>query len=71
MMKAGATGEALIEFIISPRGDVVEAHVVSATNSLFGEAAVAAVLRCKYKPGIKNGVAIATRMQMPLYFTLE
>ena len=64
-------GEAVTEFIVDTEGNVQRAHAVRATHPAFADAAVAAVSKWKYKPGMKNGRAVNTRMQVPIVFTLN
>jgi len=71
LRKAGVVGRAVIEFIVDTQGDVRNARVVSCTHDEFGEAALAAVSKWKFKPGIKDGRAVNTRLQAPLEFTLN
>jgi protein TonB len=71
LRKAGITGDALVELIVSSSGETVEVHAVSASHPLFAAAAVEAVRRCKYEPGYKFGKPVNTRMQVPLHFDLN
>jgi len=71
LRKANVTGSAVVEFIINTNGDVVNAFAVAASDPRFGEAAVAAVCRWKFQPGIRNGRTVNTRLQVPIYFSLE
>ncbi len=68
--KQGKTGSATVDFIVTTQGDVANAFAIAATEPEFGQAAVAAVSRWKFKPGIRNGVAVNTHLQVPVYFTL-
>ncbi len=69
--KAGLTGEALIEFVVSASGEVTEARVISATHPLFGAAAVNAVLKSKFTAALRSGKPVNTRMRMPMFFNLN
>jgi protein TonB len=69
--KAGVTGHAVVEFVVNTAGETTDVHAVSATHPLFAAAAVAAVRRAKFVPGYRGGRAVFTRLQVPLYFTLE
>ena len=71
LRQQGITGSAVVEFIVSTTGDVVEAHAVSATHPAFGAAAVAAVYRWKFKPAVRNGRPVNVRMQIPVGFDLS
>jgi TonB family protein len=64
-------GEAIIEFLVDPAGDVRDASVQRATHPEFGPAALAAVQKWKFKPGMKNGQAVTTRLQVPIVFHLD
>lgn len=64
-------GSAVVDFVVDANGDVVRARAIRATHPEFGAAAVAAVERWKFKPGQKNGRAVATRMQVPINFEMD
>ena len=70
LRKAGVTGRAVVEFVVSEAGEVVEAHAVTATHPLFAAAAVDAILRSKFTAPLKNGSPINARMQIPVDFNL-
>jgi len=71
MRSNGIAGTVLLRFIVDNRGDVTDVEVVSADHAEFGKAASEAMLRWKFKPGMKNGRRVNTRMEMPMSFTLE
>ena len=71
LRKANITGEVVVEFIINKKGDVVSAHAVRSTNPGFEAAAIEAVQLWKFRPGLKNGRKVNTRMQVPIVFNLE
>lgn len=64
-------GEALIDFVVDKQGQVQLVRVVRATHPAFGEAAVESVQKWKFKPGEKDGRSVATRMRVPIIFTLN
>lgn len=64
-------GEALIDFVVDAQGMVRNVRVVRATHPAFGEAAVESVQKWKFKPGEKDGRSVATRMRVPIVFTLN
>lgn len=68
---ANMTGEVIVEFIITKRGDVVNAFAVRSTHSDFEPAAVAAILKWKFQPGMRDGQPVNARMQIPIYFRLN
>lgn len=67
----GREGEATIEFIINEEGRVIEARIVDATHTVFGEAALHAVQGWRFAPGMKDGRRVATRVKQLLEFRLE
>lgn len=69
--RAGIEGEVVVEFIVDPNGDVVGAFAARSTDQRLDAAAVAAVQKWKFKPGRKHGRAIATRLQVPVIFSLK
>lgn len=57
-----------VEFVVSATGKVVDARVVHATISGFEEAAISAVNRWQFRPGMKGGKRVNTRMRVPILF---
>ena len=70
LFQAKTEGSALIEFVIDTKGDVVSARVVETNAKEFGEAAVSAIYKWKFKPGVRNGRLVNVRMRVPFYFAL-
>ena len=62
------TGSVLVKFVVDPYGRVANAVVVSSTFPAFDEPALRAVLKWRFKPGTKNGVPAAFRMDIPIEF---
>lgn len=60
--------EVLVEFIVDKNGKVPWAKAVSSSHRGFEDAAVLGVSRWQFRPGMKNGQRVATRMQVPLRF---
>ena len=70
-LRDGREGSVVVEFIVDPEGNVREAHAVSSSDRVFEEAAVRAVSRWRFSPGIRGGRAVNTRMQQPVAFNLR
>jgi TonB family protein len=68
---AGLEGNAVVEFIINRDGRVVEARVVSATNTAFGATAQRAVEEWRFAPGMSEGRKVATRVKQLIEFNLD
>jgi len=71
LRRDGITGDALVDFIVDPNGDVRNAVAVRPERREFGDAACRAVSKWKFRPGWKNGHAVYTHMQVPIVFTLD
>jgi periplasmic protein TonB len=70
MKRAGISGDVLVGFIVDAEGNTRDAHVIRSSQPEFEGEALRAVLRWKFKPGRKGGVAVSTRMTQPLAFNL-
>jgi len=67
---AGVAGQVLVDFVVDANGDVQKAMAVRSTQREFEDAAVAAVTKWKFAAGRKGGAEVATRMQVPIGFSL-
>jgi protein TonB len=63
-------GRVLIGFIVDAEGNVLEPRVIESTQREFERPAVNAVARWKFRPGMKGGRKVATRMEVPINFEL-
>ena len=66
---AGVGGSVTVDFVIGETGDVIHAAVVTSTDSRLDDAAVAAVLKWKFKPAQREGVNVRSHLQVPIQFT--
>jgi TonB family protein len=64
------TTEVLVGFVVDTKGNVTDAQVVKSSHHEFDAAAVSAVSRWKFTPGRRSGVAVSTRMRVPVRFPL-
>jgi protein TonB len=71
MRRGGIAGEVLVEFIVDANGAVREARAVRSSQREFEAAAVQAVSKWTFRPGQKGGRNVATRMQVPIVFSLN
>jgi len=71
MVDQKVRGEVLVDFVVGEDGNVNFAKVIRQTNEQFGEAAVDCVRQWKFKPGLRAGVPVKTRMQVPIVFELQ
>ena len=71
MRRAGVTGEVVVGFIVNVNGDTQDAYSIKSTQREFEAAAIAAVMKWKFRPGKKGGKAVNTRMQVPIVFSIS
>lgn len=71
MRQAHLTGEAQIAFLIDEKGRTEQVQVLSASDASFGDAAVAAVKKWRFKPGKKDGKTVKIATAMPVSFRLD
>lgn len=64
-------GKVVLEFIVDSNGDVVAPEVTSSSHHGFDEAAIVAVLKWKFRPGMKAGRKVNTRVRLPITFTVS
>jgi protein TonB len=57
-----------LEFIINAKGEVLMPRSLSSRHRRFEEAAIAGVLKWKFKPGYKGGRPVNTRTQITIMF---
>lgn len=62
------TARVRVEFIVDREGRVLEPVVMESTNSGFNEAALSGVSRWRFRPGMKGGRKVNTRMSVPINF---
>ncbi len=68
--KAKYSGTVLVEIIVDAQGNVRDAQVIKPVGLGLDEKALEAVRTWKFKPGLKNGVPVATRVGVEVYFRL-
>ncbi len=70
MRRADIQGRAIIGFVVDREGVPRDVRIVEATAPIFGDEAKATVARWRFAPGIKDGRAVNTRMQVPIVFNI-
>ncbi|HUG10903.1 MAG TPA: TonB family protein [Opitutaceae bacterium] len=68
LRKAGIRGRVIVEFFLDRKGRVVNPVAVESPHPELSRLAVEAVSKSVFTPGIKNGVPVNVRMQMPVTF---
>ena len=67
----GLSGTIVVEFLVDEAGNVYDPAVIRGGERGFEEAAVRAVARWKFEPGLKNGRRVRFRMSVPIVFSLD
>lgn len=62
------TGKAVVVFTVRADGKVADTSVVEADDVLFGEAAVSAVRKWRFRPAQVKGTPVDCRMILPFIF---
>ncbi len=71
MRKANRGGEVIVEYVVSKNGDVIDARAIRSSDPEFEPSAVQAVSKWRFKPAVKDGKAVAVKMQTPIVFSLN
>jgi TonB family protein len=71
-LKAKIQGTVHLEIVILPDGTVGEVRVTRSLDKTYGldEAAIAAAKKWRFKPGLRNGVPVQTKVELILEFRL-
>jgi protein TonB len=67
---SGVEGEVVVSFTITAKGDVLNPVVVSSTDRLLEKPTLAAVIKWKFAPAMKDGVPISVRAVQPVAFMI-
>lgn len=68
LLKEGIAGEVLVDFIVDSNGNVVNPHSVKSSRREFEAAAIQAVGRWKFDPGVKGRRTVNTHQQTSITF---
>lgn len=70
-IKSRTEGKVYLLVYVNESGDVDEVKVVKGIGSGCDEAAVNAIKKTKFTPGINGGVAVKTKVSIPINFKLN
>jgi protein TonB len=70
LLRRAAAGEVTVTFVVDAEGVVRAARITAATHPEFEVPALQAVARWKFRPGRKDGRAVATRVEVPIAFAV-
>lgn len=69
--KAGIEGRVFVEFVVDERGRVLNPRVIRGIGGGCDEAALAAVAKAKFKPGMQRGRPVKVKYSLPIVFKLQ
>ncbi len=70
-VSARLEGRVLLSVLIAENGSVIKTNIVTSTSHIFNNAAIDAVMKTKFQPGIMNGTKIKSWIQIPIVFRLR
>lgn len=71
LKKSGIEGFAKVAIAINSNGQVFDAQVGESNDERFGFAARQAVLKWKFKPALKNSIAVGCWVIVPIVFAIQ
>ena len=69
--EAGIQGKVLVKTIIDEKGDVVETEVIKGFDADCDNAALDAIKKTKFTPGIKDNKPVKAEVTIPVMFKLS
>ena len=71
LKRSGIEGEVFVKFIVDSLGNVIDPVIIRSSNPGFEASVLTTVVKWRFKPGQKGGVAVNTRnVQILIPFTL-
>jgi protein TonB len=64
-------GSVDVGFVITAKGSIQDPHAVSSTHEGFEQAAIDAVKKWKFKPAMKDGKPVSTKVLVTVTFSLK
>lgn len=69
--QAGIEGNVIVQFVVNKRGIPIDLKVIRGIGGGCDEAALAAVRKVRFTPGIQRGRPVPVRMDIPVRFELK
>lgn len=70
LKRAGVEGRVRVGFIVDSQGNVILPYIISSTNRDFERPAIEAIQKWKFRPGMKSGRKVNTRVEQPIDFNV-
>jgi protein TonB len=71
MHDQGISGFVLVDCLVDEKGDVQDMRVEKSSNKDFIQPAIEALKKWKFKPAQRDGNKVATRVSIPIRFTIS
>ena len=69
--ESGIQGKVLVKTIIDEKGNVVETEIIESVNADCDKAAMDAIKKTKFTPGIKDNKPVKAEVTIPVMFKLS
>ncbi|MEO0216989.1 MAG: TonB family protein [candidate division WOR-3 bacterium] len=69
--KAGIEGRVVVSVIVDENGNVINAEIISSTNSIFNEPALKAAYKYKFSPAMMKDKKVKVKVLIPFNFTVQ
>jgi protein TonB len=69
--EAGIQGKVLVKTIVDEKGNVVETEILESVNADCDKAAMDAIKKTKFTPGIKDNKPVKAEVTIPVMFKLS
>ena len=70
-IKAGVEGRVFLQFVVDEKGDVQDPKVLRGIGTGCDKAAIAALKKVKFKPGVHKGEKVKVQYSLPITFKIE
>ena len=67
---AGIEGRVHVQFVVDEQGRVIDPIILRSPSDVLSEAALEAVLKCRFNPGSQRGRPVRVRYSVPVNFEL-
>lgn len=68
--RAGVEGRVVVQFLVNKEGDVIDPFIIRSIGAGADEAAIEAIERVRFKPGVQRGQPVDVLMVLPIVFRL-
>ena len=66
-----SSNQVLVEFIVTKQGNVASADIIKEPSHELGEIALKSVMKWRFRPGMKAGRVVNTRVRQPIIFNAQ